>query len=335
MLGLSLFSLLASFYAGREVEKRAGETGVRFTWEVLGAEPFEQLCEQAKEEAQEEVPAMTLWKQTEGVEISGTDLKRQAKMKVVDIWGDAEQVYPERLSLGNTLLREDTSGCMLSEPAAYELFGGMDILGKEISCQGNIYRVRGILDIEEAVFLRENEKAGFTFIEVKAKPGSGIEGIRQMLLTAGAVAEEGAVVETDTFRGLLRLFRLIPLGLLMWVVYQKGREYCKGREAMIWLMRIGIVILFLLAFWHSWCFSEDFIPAKWSDFEFFGELLAEQRENYRRYLDVAEIYRDRALVGAVKNAAVWSIVSAVSALGILLKNFSLRPEENRLYLEQK
>lgn len=334
MLGFSVFSLLASFYAGREVEKRAGETGVRFTEEVLNAEQFEQLCEQAKEE-QEDVPVMTLWKQTEGVEISGGDLERQAKIKVVDIWGDVEQVYPQRLSLGNTLIREDATGCMLSETAAYELFGGTDILGKEISCQGNIYRVRGILDLEEAVFLRENEKAGFTFIEVKAQPGSGIEGIRQMLLTAGARLEEGAVVETDTLRGLLRLLRLIPLGLLMWQVYRKGRECCKDREGMVWLMRIGMVVLFLAAFWHSWCFSEDFIPAKWSDFEFFSELLAEQRENYRRYLKLAEIYRDRMLLEDVKDTVVWILVSVVSALGILLKNSSVCPKENRLYLEQK
>lgn len=335
-MGISLFSLLVSFHTGRQVEKRAGETGIRFTENILDVEQFEQLCEQAKEEAQgEEAPVMTLWKQTEGVEISNGDLKRQAKMKVVDIWGNTEQVYPESLLWGNTLLRKDASGCMLSKAAAYELFGDMDILGKEVSCQGNTYRVRGILDIGEAVFLRENEKACFTFIEVRDRPGSGIEKIRQMLLTGGVVIEEGAVVETDNFRGILRFFRLIPLGILMWLFYRKGREYCKGREGTIWLIRIGIVVFFLLAFWQSWCFSEDFIPAKWSDFEFFGELLAEQWENYRRYLDVAEIYRDRMMFGDVKNTLVWVLISAISASGILIRNFERKPENHRRYLERK
>lgn len=332
---ISLLSLLGSFYVGRQVEKKAGEMGIRFTEEVLSPEQSEQLCEKMEEEGKGDTPVMTLWKQTEGIEISGADLERGVKVKLLDIWGDVEQVYPECLLLGNTLLKEDVSGCMLSEKAAYELFGSTDILGKQIACQGKTYRVRGILKVEEPVFLRENEKAGFTFIEVRGQPGSGIEKIRQMLLTAGVVLEEGAVVETDTFRGLLRFLRFIPMGILVWLVYRKVRERCRGREGILWLVRIGVMFVWILAIWKSWCFSEDFIPAKWSDFEFFGELVKEQRTNYGRYLDIAEVYRDRVLFGDVKDVVIWSIVSAVSALGIWLRELEWRPVDKKLYIGQK
>lgn len=314
LLAVSAFFVLLSVYTERNIEREKGHISIRFTKEALGAERLKQIYEKEKE-----IPQMTLWRQVENAKISYPELKRNVMVKSVEIWGDANAVYPDCLSAGSALQKGDVLGCMLSEKAAYEVFGNTDVLGKKIFYEEKSYTIRGILKIEDPVFLRENEKADFSYIEVSGKAGGGVEKIRGVLSAKGVLLEEGAVIEADIFRGLLRFLRLIPVGVLICLFYRKIKNEYYENRIVLWAVRIGVAILFVVLFWNSWCFSEDFIPSRWSDFEFFGDLLEAQIGNYKRYLDIEDIYRDRELFWAFKRTLIVMGVAVIGALGMWME----------------
>lgn len=312
---MSLFCLLLSLYFGNDAERMKGQVMLRFGEEVMTAEELEEITE-GKEK--EEMPRITLWKESEKTEICYENLGRRKEADLIDVWGDPEQVYPGRLLKGNTLIREDAEGCMLSLHLAYELFGSEEVLGKTVSCKGSEYVVRGILDLDTSVLLRENDREGFSKIEVQGRPGGGMEEIRQILSMAGKVPEEGAVIEADVVRGILRFLRLFPAGLLLALVYREMKRMCWGKESFLWALRGCVFLLCFAAVCYSWCFSDDWIPSRWSDFEFFGDLFTAQKENFRRCLKLPDAWKDLELFRRCLRAVMWMALSAVCAeLGIL------------------
>lgn len=308
-MGAALCFLLLSLWTGSDLEAKRGQTGIRFTGEVLSADSIEAFYEEAKEES---LPELTLWKQTDGIPVSCESSDRDISLKVVTIWGNVEAVYPDCLAAGSPLIKEDSIGCMLSEEAAYELFGGWDVLGKTVYCEGKTYTVRGILKGQEAILVRENKETSFTCAEAVGTPGDGKEKLRQILLGTGALLENGAVIETDTLCGILRLFRLIPELWLAISLYRKGKERAGRCKPLLWLFRLILLAVIGVLIRNCWCFSEDFIPSRWSDFSFFSDLWKGQKENLRRYGDIAEVYKDRMMFSYWKRSLLWIAASIVS-----------------------
>lgn len=302
MILVSMLFLITSLYMIREIEKQSGQIGVRFTQEVIDSRQLDQLYEEVEDE---EWPRVTLWKQTEHVPAFYEELNREVLLKLVDIWGDVEQVYPDCLVAGAPLIKDDEAGCMLTEKAAEKLFGGTDVIGMHVMLEKKEYIIRGILDIPEEIFIRENSNTSYTFVEAEGHPRGGTEKLRQMLVSVGASLDDGAVVETDTFCGVLKVLWLLPAFLLLYCIYRNAKQMCGDRKLFVWILRILAVVIVVIILWHSWGFSEDFIPSKWSDLEFFGDLFKAQRENYNRYLDVAEVYKDRILFDCFKRALIW------------------------------
>lgn len=320
------FILLAlSFYIGKEMEDGRGQIGVRFMTEAATAEQLDDLTGEAKdnpageakgnqaEKDEEEWPKLTLWKKTENEYVSYEELGREIPVALIDVWGSVENIYPQCLSAGAPLIREDAGGCMLSGQAAYQLFGGTDVIGKKIRCGEKEYIVRGLLKLEEAVLVRENEEGSFNNIEAQGQPGRGTEKLRQMLADMGAALDDGAVIETDVFCGMLRLLRLIPALILLIFLCRIGEEKCGDRKILRCLLVVAGILMAAFLIGESWCFPDDFIPSRWSDFEFFGNLIKTQQENYRRYQDIGGIYKDILLFTKWKKAAVCIAASTVLA----------------------
>lgn len=313
---LALAGMVFSLYYEDYAEGMQGQKMLRFTEEITTAEEIESIQEASKKE--EGIPQVALWKETEKAEVFCEDLERTDTAVCIALWGDVEQVFPGCLSAGNGLIKEDDKGCMVSEALAYRLFGSGDVLGKELTYEGSSYVIRGILDLEDPVFLREDGKTGFPYMEVREEPGSGMEQVRQILARIGRVPEEGAVIEADMVCGLLRFAGLIPAGLLLFLCYRILKKRFCGNSGVLWILRIAVLALCLAGLGKSWCFSDDVIPSRWSDFEFFGELFRAQGENIRRYLRIPEIWKDGELFRNCMRALSWTVFSTVCVVfGIL------------------
>ena len=333
---------------GKNLEIQKGQVGIRFPEYVINGEQLEELkqayesnwnvgVESDRKEA-EEFPEMTLWRQNKGKTIATYEEEQKSgqreikesgtkniQVKVIELWGDVEQIYPQRLMAGTVISKEDEAGCMLSDKAAFELFGAVDVLGKEVLYEGNTYEIRGILDLEEQVFLREDKQESCSFFEVQEDPGKGVEQLRQILSPAGISLEDGAVLEWDMICWILGMLRILTVGILLcvgirWInqimcsdnILAKWHPKKGTMCAVQYFLRMAVLLVLFLLLKENWCLSQDYIPAKWSDFEFFGELLREQRENYMRYLDLPDIQKDRELFKEMYWSLVWIGGSVVS-----------------------
>lgn len=301
--------MLMGFRMSNYAEEKAGQVGVRYMEAQCTGKQLEQAISQNQEEDENGISSITGWKQTEQVEIQKADLGRSTSVKLIEMWGDVEQIFPQCLSGGVPLLKEDENGCMISEQAAYELFGGTDVAGKMISQEGQPLIIRGLLNIKENILIRQVSDTPFTYMEINGEPGGSTEMIRALLIQAGVVLTSGAVIEVDTFRGILHLMQALSMGILFVFVISRINPLMKNPDRK-WVLPgkciLSIICLALIFFGiqYIWCFSEDFIPSKWSDFAFFGELINTQADHYKKYLDVPEIYRDRELFRCVKNVVL-------------------------------
>lgn len=316
---LSVILFFISFYTGKYIEEKRGQTGIRFVKETVSGKELSRISD---EEEKEEMPDMTLWKQTEDKKISYPEFNRRVKVKLIDIWGDVEDVYPECLVQGSPLIKEDINGCMLSKKAAYRLFGAEDVIGKKVSFGKKEYVVRGILDVDESVFVRENEEAECSLIEVTDTPQNGKEPIRQVLMKMGVSLEKGALVEVDVICAAVRGVQALSGGLLLFFLYRYIKGKYGEKKVLIWGIKGILVIGCLLLLRYCWCLSDDFIPSKWSDFEFFGKIASELKANYRRYLDIPDVYKDRILFLHMKEGICFSVGSLIAGAVIELKKNS-------------
>lgn len=312
MLVAAILLLLLSVFVSREIEEQKGQAGVRFTKEGIDAKQIGRIYE---EEEQEDLPWLTLWRCKEGADICKTDGSRRATVKLVELWGDVEHIYPKCLAGGSPLSKEDKAGCMLSGKAAFEVFGSEDVIGKQVVYENCTYEVRGLLDVEDKLFVRQQKEGLFSYMEAEGCARGGMEPVREILLQAGVSPKDGAVLEWDFIRGLLHLFGAFGAGLLELAAVRWFSRRYKGRRILVWCVRAGAAALFVLVLVKGWCFSQEVIPGSWSDFAFFGNLFQEQLENYKRYLDVPDIFKDRQLfwelrlaLGCIAGSAVLSVI---------------------------
>lgn len=308
--------LILSSYVSMDMEGQQGQVGVRFLEDEVSGERIGHIYEQ--EENVESLPWVTLWRMKEGVGISRADGGRRAMVKLVELWGGSEHIYPDCLMDGTSMSREDETGCMLSGKAAFEVFGSEDVLGKKVLLDGREYCVRGLLDVDDKLFLRETKEGDFSYVEAEVRAGDGTGSVRRVLAQAGVSAEDGAVLEWDAVRGLLHLLRALAIGLLGLAIVQWLMSRCRERPLWAWGVRIAAVLLFALVLARSWCFSQEFIPGSWSDFDFFGELFRSQWENYVRYLDMPDIFKDHLLFGELRLSLVCIVLSALCGMFCLI-----------------
>lgn len=310
--------MLMGFQTSHYAEGKSGQISVRYTEGWCTGKQLEAVISKNQEE--NEISSITAWKQTEHVTITKEDLGRNISVKLIEMWGDVEQIFPQRLSGGAPLLKEDENGCMISEQAAYELFGGTDVIGKTISQEEYPLIIRGLLDVEEKLLIRQVSDTACTYLEINGESGGSKEAIRALLIQTGTDLMSGAVIEIDTFRGILHLMQLLPAGILLVFAISYANRFMQNRN-LKWIVPgkcILLMVCLALTFAgirYIWCFSEDFIPSRWSDFIFFKNLINEQVENYKKYLDIPEINRDRELFRCLKYTAFCEAGSIICMLG--------------------
>lgn len=340
---VSVLLLISSFYIGRNIEKQKGQIGVRFSEKVLSGKRLEEVCEENDSSGQNGQLRITLWSWQEKKRVFAEEKDAGIEVKQIRLWGDVEQIYPECLSDGNTLSKADESGCMLSKKAAFQLFGGVEVVGKKVLFDGQPYWVRGILDVDDVLFVREEKDGYFSCMEAEGKAGNGTNPVRQFLLQMGISAEEGAIMEWDILRGILHLLRAFVVGILVFALVQHlekrgirdnagAAQNVLGRSLWTVFAWIGAWLFFVLVLSKSWCFSQDFIPGSWSDFDFFSELFKAQQENYVRYLELPDVFKDHTLLRGFYLALGMYFVNLVCACAVWIK---IRTDKNGLYSADK
>lgn len=192
-------------------------------------------------------------------------------------------------------------GCVLDEATARTLFG-TEHCGGQLLWQGDsCYRVLDTLPLAQPTLVTlasPEDGAVLNRCLMDVPPERGEQAASQLLLRWELSGQR-----LDVYPLWVANHNLLVLEAVAWLVYGTGRRRSKAGAILSFLIALGLLACLLR-------FVPGMFPSRWSDFSFWGRLLAGQRENARRVLltPMAERYLQ------LGTNMVKSMVSSTAAL---------------------
>lgn len=214
------------------------------------------------------------------------EYNRWTEVSVVGIMGNA-QLYDYR-ALGFS--PEDSKGCLVDTETAEKLFGTASAVGRDVTMNGNTYKVRGVVPWKLPLFVYHPDEEGvlFTRMFVQKKQQTNKENqVNQILIKYGFRRK---IVEDENGRwicvlALLAVPAFLMVKLLIWAL--KEQKAHKKKEFIFWAWEgVFLVIFLLLVVWlgNTLQIPKDWIPGKWSDFQFYQDKWMEFGQQVKLYL---------------------------------------------------
>jgi len=228
-----------------------------------------------------------MWGEVAGQIIENPDFNRKHSADIIYVRGKTE------LFLNHTgyLDTKDGTGCLIDKESAWQLFGDGDAIGRIIKYDNKEYLIQGILEDMESVLV----------IPVTSKT---IEVVNQVCLKIPEGKYSGSIIESfksiygiDATEVEYRIYRwvsniwlgLIPLamGIYFFAALLK-QAFLRRHYPIIFWGYIGIGLVFFAVYiWITqmkFSLPQEFIPNKWSDFEFFSNLYEEKSQSIQLLL---------------------------------------------------
>lgn len=225
---------------------------------------------------------LTAWGLTREETVECSKLGRSVTADVARVYGDVYEALPFALTDGVYMTPGDTAGCLVSAGAAYALFGTVNVAGLPVSYEEKEYIVRGVFNTEDPILaISAGEEEMLPFLEVHNKGTASMETVKSNLRSGLALPEEYCYVDSNFNRALLRLALSIPFWALYFAIFIHYRRQYRGRR-FAWIGYLFLAAALAALFAMSFRFGPDFIPAKWSDFDFWGDKFRELWENLLR-----------------------------------------------------
>lgn len=236
-----------------------------------------------------------LWKQGTIEEIYNPTLKNKVTLPITIVYGSMEATTPMELIHGNYVFKRDKYGCVIDTETAYELFQDTNVVGNMIRCNEKEYQIRGIVKTERPVFLRqsiEEDKEEFAQLEFWFK--KDLENKLQsakLFLDQYGKGEYAVFIDGILYRTVVERFSTLPYWLISACMIVTARKFIVKRKQrfcfknMIFIIFILIYILSIYYYiGNPFYIPAEWIPTKWSDFEFWTakwEETIEQTEKIR------------------------------------------------------
>ena len=204
---------------------------------------------------------------------------------MITVYGNTNSVFNKFIK-GN-LLKDDYNGCAISTRTAYEIFGSIDILGKEIKFNNENFIIRCIIDSNKKLFVlnQKNYNENMRFVELEFD--SNINNIKNTknFIIENNLPEPYSIIDGYSQNYILNIFCHIPAWVIFLVIiinFIKCLFKIKNMPILflIFLLIFVFIIIFLkVVVEFNIKISDDFIPSKWSDFSFLSYKIEEIKYN--------------------------------------------------------
>lgn len=118
-------------------------------------------------EKSEEIIPMMFYHIKKKQTLENKELSRLYDADVYELKGNSDLLFPDE----TLLQREDKKGCLISQKAAWELYGNDEVIGASIVFNNASYTIRGVIKSKNSFFVcqqREGEKKILTKLRFKA-----------------------------------------------------------------------------------------------------------------------------------------------------------------------
>ena len=268
-------------------------TGVRFDRVLQASELQSALDFTAGEQNEEKIYASFWGEQIDDVG-SGTGHKAE-NVFCIGYYGNAADCLPVNYCYGTA---PGTVGeeCALSTALAETLFGTDNVTGLQVTLQGKNYTVCGVFPSVDRVLLFPSEK-NLTGAELRGISLDAPKTETENWCAAAGLPTPGCILYGPQWVWLCTLFCWGPLlvtgCLLLIVFFRLSRDWPAVWRDFVWLLlALGLALLLplLLESMPGWL-----IPARWSDFSFWGNLAARIREGLQACKYAPVYWRDIGL----------------------------------------
>lgn len=219
-------------------------------------------------------------------------LARKSQVTAVGLLGDAS-LYSWHC---NALSLDDREGCILDKKTAVELFGSENCIGSTVKLGEKNYVVRKVVPWTQRVILFHPTEKELVFTRVFVRPKNGEsqkKAADRFMMSYGLF---GTLVEDEWPETVCKIALLFCTAVWTVLFFQflcvKQEKYVEQNEAgkhavAYWLCSAGMLIaaggLLFLSF-RNVHVPADWLPDRWSDFEFWKRKISEEGENLCWYL---------------------------------------------------
>ncbi len=265
-----------------------------------------------------ELACTAAWTRSDGNQMAGSELGGKTALRVVCVYGDMRQVAPMKLLRGAIPVEGDTEGCLLDATSACALFHSIDAVGAQVTLGELHYIVRGIAETYEPVLMIRNEQASFENLEFAVQnPDGAKQSVETFLYRCGGSVEY-TVVQSGMIARIIRGVAWLPLwiaGICSAAALVKrgwGMRTRLAKSVQYWIAAAAIAALVCYGLTKTASWPQSFLPTKWSDFAFWGELLNTCKLEAKTYALMTQTPKEIELFSAARRCIVALLVSILS-----------------------
>lgn len=336
-LGIRFYGTLKTF---------SGLSGFYYKEEVITREQVQKFWKDVSPEAEREIQDIVLFRKKSKKKISNPNLSRSVKGEVLEAAGNMNLIMPGTLMMGSFVSDSDDRGCVISKKTAEKLFSSYEVLGGVIYLGKEGYYIRGILDVNyEFCMIQGTRGTTYPSLRVDA-PRLPLSVVEQQL--AGILPSDyGRVSEGDLYKGIGGLFFWIP----GWVLFFLMAFYCRmeirslklknweyrWQKTSIDLLKYGLPVMVFAGICGlllvSLDFTDDYIPAAWSDFSFWTDLFKGKWGDILRLIKGQLSFFDRKMLGNLAGVMTTSIIEGF-LIGLLFRPGTMELERNNVSIKE-
>jgi len=332
LLWCALCASLILGAANISVLRRYPQISLRYDRQISGQTAYN-ARQYAIRQGGEDTFWLTFWHETKAV-FSGE--YNTANAGCILYSGDAQLVWVGIYLYGTAPGVTDSAGCAVSTALAWELWGGIDVVGKTVEVGDQTRTVRGVFEGEEALALLsvrdEDTEQSFTAVELSAGPISPAKAdVERFAMAAGLGRPDYTLM--GTLNSLAEIISALPLMILviyaLAIIVGRLKKHPAAYRMILFAALMGFAFLLpgLLDMLPGWM-----IPTRWSDFSFWGSLSKQIGKDLREFFMLPPKLRDVELKILLLKQAGIAFLSASLALSICFRQSS---NERRIEQERR
>ena len=305
-----------------------------------------EAAEEYRQGQEEKAPAFQfcIWGQRDAL-LSNENLSRSTKADAVFLCGSPELLFEDC----RMLVREDGTGCLIDEKAAWELFGDIQVVGKEVSCEGRSYTIRNVVPGTEGLIAfqagkglaetsggLEGEKSSGSIdsvmqrITIKKPEGYSVKDLESAWNNRYGLFAD--VLDTELLRGMGG-FCMLLFPVSLWLVFgiylyrqctlwdfsllasspltgdSRWKSFLQKAAAAGLLLVLAVMLVFFLKGFVK--IPEGYIPARWSEFSFWARLWETKTEALELLMQMPKSKLDAGWMEDFFRAAAYGLLAEV------------------------
>lgn len=308
------------------------------------------------DEALENYLPFTACGTSEELTFTNADLGKSLTCEMIYIYGNSSQLC----NATGELMADDLTGCVISSAAAWELFGETNVIGGEVLYNDKLYYVRGVYENESPVVIMQAKAAFDTDKQNTDKPedtdnqdnipvpgieetGPSFDKIIIKTSNDGRTRSEyvqafenrwglgGNKTDCLIYQRLTTFFMmLIPSLIFLYVMFKGLYFIIINRYKPFWIVGgvLGFAVMFTAFFiicQTSPSIPVDLIPNRWSDFDFWGDMIETFKNSIQHILFMnkadIELSYFKPLVGIAGYTLIAVILFCVANVLFRIRNF--------------